>query len=302
MIELRDLQTLTAIDETGNLSKAASRLFVTVSALSHRLTSLEKAAKTPLIVRGRPLRLTPAGRIAAEAGREVFRLLRDTEARITRAGDEDAGDLRIAVECHSCFDWLMPAMDAYREKWPRVEMDLVSGFHPDPVGLIKEGKADMVIVSRREKREDIAYHPLFRYEVLGLLARRHPLAAKKFLAPADFAGETLITYPIPDDRLDAVRDFLAPAAVYPARRTTQLTVAILQLVASRRGVAALPGWAAQPYLGRGYVAARPLGPRGLFATLYAAMPAGLAEALYMKAFVKTMKAASLRTLKGVTAA
>jgi LysR family transcriptional regulator for metE and metH len=300
-LELRHLHTLTALEETGSLARAASRVFLTPSALSHQLKDLERHYKIPLVSRGRPLRLTPAGKALTSAAQEVFRLLKDAELRASRAQDAGAGELRIAVECHSCFDWLMPAMDAYRDKWPAVEMDLVSGFHPDPVGLIKEGKADLVIVSRREKREDVIYHSLFRYEVLGLLARDHPLAKKKWLAAADFAAQTLITYPVPDDRLDAVRDFLTPAGVYPARRTTQMTVAILQLVASRRGVAALPGWAAQPYLGRGYVAARPLGPRGLFATLYAATPRAL-EAPYLSAFVKTMAAASLKTLKGIRAA
>ena len=47
----------------------------------------------------------------------------------------DAGQLRIAVECHTCFDWLMPAMDEFRQHWSLVELDIVSGFHTDPVGL-----------------------------------------------------------------------------------------------------------------------------------------------------------------------
>jgi LysR family transcriptional regulator, regulator for metE and metH len=298
-LELRHLRTLSALAETGSLAKAASRVFLTPSALSHQLKDLERCYGVALVARGRPLGLTAAGRILADAGEGIFRALREAETRIGRAGDERFGELRIAVECHSCFDWLMPAMDTYRRKWPRVEMDLVSGFHPDPVGLIKEGKADLVIVSRKEKREDAAYHALFRYEVPGILAKDHPLAKKAWLLPQDFAGETFITYPVPDDRLDAVRDFLAPAKVYPSRRTTQMTAAILQLVASRRGVAALPGWAVQSYLHRGYVAARRLGSKGLYATLYAAVPRALEGKPYLTAFLKTMKDISFKTLEGI---
>lgn len=300
MLELRHLKTLLALADAGSVSKAASRVFLTPSALSHQLKDLEDHYRARLLDRAaRPLKLTPAGRILAEAAEDVFRRLKEAEVRLGRAGDERAGELRIAIECHSCFDWLMPAMDVFREKWPAVEMDLVSGFHPDPVGLIKEGKADLVVVSRKEKREDVAYHPLFRYEVVGILSRKHPLAKKPFLTPADFAPETLITYPVPDDRLDAVRDFLTPARVFPARRTTQMTVAILQLVASGRGVAALPGWAVQNYLDQGYVTKRRLGRAGLQATLYAAVRKDLDGRGYMAAFVKTMKTVCLKTLKGI---
>jgi LysR family transcriptional regulator for metE and metH len=300
VLELRHLKTLAALAETGSVAKAAGRVFLTPSALSHQLKDLESHYGARLVDRAaRPLKLTPAGRTLVEAAEDVFRRLKEAESRLGRGADQRAGELRIAIECHSCFDWLMPAMDAFRAKWPAVEMDLVSGFHPDPVGLIKEGKADLVVVSRKEKRDDVAYHPLFRYEVVGLLSKRHPLAKKPFLVPTDFAAETFITYPIPDDRLDAVRDFLSPAKVYPARRTTQMTVAILQLVASGRGVAALPGWAVQNYLDQGYVAKRRLGRAGLHATLYAAVRRDLDGLPYMNAFIKTTKAICLKTLKGI---
>jgi LysR family transcriptional regulator for metE and metH len=106
-------------------------------------------------------------------------------------------------------------MDAFRDAWPEVEMDLVSGFHPDPVGLLTEDKADLVIVSKAASRKDIVHHPLFRYEVLALLGGKHPLTRKTHLTAADFAEETLITYPIPDDRIDVIREVLSPAGVYP---------------------------------------------------------------------------------------
>ena len=60
--------------------------------------------------------------------------LRDLD--VARLVGGAAGTLRIAVECHTCFDWLMPAMDAFRARWPEVELDIVSGFQADPVGLL----------------------------------------------------------------------------------------------------------------------------------------------------------------------
>lgn len=301
MIEVRHLHALIALAETGNLSKAGRRLHLSQPALSHQIKSIEEHLGLELFERkSAPLRFSPSGERLLGTAYEIVKQLRQCERDVARIAEGKAGQLRIAVECHSCFDWLMPAMDTFREGWPEVEMDLVSGFQPDPTGLLVENQADLVIVSKAPAREDISYHPLFRYEVLALVAHKHPLARKAYLTAQDFAKETLITYPIPDDRIDIIREVLGPLGVNPERRTAMLTVAILQLVASQRGIAAMPGWAVQPYLERGYVAHRPVRKRGLQANLYAATNTTLARAAYMREFIATMKQVSFASLKGIT--
>lgn len=302
-LELRHLRTFAAIAETHSLSKAAARLHLTQPAVSHQVKALEDLYGIPLFERKTmPLRLTPGGQRLLHLAREVESRVSEAERDLSRIADGRAGQLRIAVECHSCFDWLMPSMDAFRERWPEVELDLVSGFHADPVGLLGEDRADLVIVSHAQKRSGIAFHPLFRYEVSALLAREHPLTAKPFLGARDFARETLVTYPIPDDRIDVLREVLIPARVEPARRrTTELTVAILQLVASRRGIAAMPRWAVQPFLDREYVVARPIGKKGLQSALHAATTDAAAAAAWMRDFLDIMRRVSFASLSGITA-
>ncbi|RYD35329.1 MAG: LysR family transcriptional regulator [Verrucomicrobiaceae bacterium] len=301
MIDIRQLRSLIAIAETGNLSRAAQRLNLSQPALSHQVKLWEDQLGAELFERkSQPLKLSPVGHRLLEAAYDTDRTLRHAERDVFRILEGVCGQLRMAVECHSCFDWLMPSMDEFREGWPEVEMDLVSGFHPDPVGLLLEDRADLVIVSRATPRAGVVYHPLFRYEVLALMAHRHPLATKPCLQARDFARETLVTYPIPDERIDVIREVLKPAGIEPARRMTELTVAILQLVASMRGIAAMPGWAVQPYLDRDYVASRPIRKSGLFANLYAATTREAAGTSYMMEFLSIMKRVSFNTLKGVT--
>ena len=302
MIEFRHLRGLIALAETGNLSRAARRLHLSQPALSQQIKGVEEQCGSALFERkSQPLKLTPAGTRLVALAYDVEKRVQEAERDIARIAQGEAGQLRIAVECHSCFDWLMPSMDAFRENWPEVELDLVSGFHADPIGLLGEGRADLVIVSQARPRPGVVYHPLFRYEVFALLARNHPLVRKSFLTARDFAGETLVTYPIPDDRLDVVRDVLLPAKVHPQRRKTELTVAILQLVASRRAVAALPGWTVQPYLDRKYVVAKPVGKKGLFSNLYAATSTALDAMAYMQEFIRIMRKVSFATLKRIEA-
>lgn len=79
-----------------------------------------------------------------------------------------------------------------------------------------------------------------------LVPRAHRLAERPFIEPADLAGETLISYPVCRSKLDVFSRFLTPAGIEPAAvRTSELTALIVQLVASGRGVAALPGAACQ---------------------------------------------------------
>lgn len=300
MLELRHLRSLVALAETGNLSKAGKRVNLSQPAISHQIRAIEDYYEVELFERkSDPLRLTAAGELLVELAYDVTRRVRDGERDLARIAQGQAGDLRIAVECHSCFDWLMPSMDAFREHWPQVELDLVSGFHADPIGLLGENRADLVIVSHAQPREGVVFHPLFAYEVLALVSRHHPLARKSHVTAKDFKNDTLVTYPIPDDRLDLVREVLRPAKVEPQRRKTELTVAILQLVASGRGVAALPGWTVQPFLDRKYVVGKPVGKSGLESRLFAATTTAAAGLAYMQEFVKIMRRISFATLKGI---
>ncbi|HEY8903319.1 MAG TPA: LysR family transcriptional regulator [Chthoniobacterales bacterium] len=300
MLELRHFKTLVALAETGNLSKAGKHLNLSQPAISHQVRAIEEHYEIELFERkSDPLRLTAAGQLLVELAYDVTRRVQNGERDLARIAQGQAGNLRIAVECHSCFDWLMPSMDAFREHWPQVELDLVSGFHADPVGLLGENRADLVIVSHTQKRDGVVFHPLFAYDVQALVSRHHPLARKTYVTARDFKNETLVTYPIPDDRLDLVREVLQPAKINPQRRKTELTVAILQLVASGRGVAALPGWTVQSYLDRKYVVGKPIGKNGLESRLLAATTAATAKLAYMQEFVRTMREVSFATLKGI---
>lgn len=286
-LEIRHLQTLAALADTGSLAKAAERVFVTQSALSHQLKALETHYGAPLFERNtKPLRFTQAGARLLALAREVLGLAASAEREVAQWVSGKGGQLRIAVECHTCFDWLMPAMDALREHWPDVELDLVGGFHVDPLALLESGLADFAVMhDQPAARAGIQIEHLFSYENRAILSPRHALAKKAFLTPEDFADETLIAYPVDDAMLDVVKHFLGPAGVRPRRRNAELTVAILQLVASGRGVAALPEWSVSAYLERGYVVGKPLGENGLQCELYAALPESLAAKAYMRDFV-----------------
>lgn len=299
-LEVRHLRTLVALKQAGNLGRAGELLGLTQSALSHQLKILEDHYGQPLFERkSQPPVFTPVGERLLALAHEVLPLLDSAERDAQRLAGDTAGSLRIAVECHTCFDWLMPALSRFRPRWPEVDFDLVSGFHSHPADLLTQHKADLAIVSERGSEPFLQYLPLFRFGIVGVLAADHPLAAKPWLEARDFASETLLTYPVPDDQLDLIRQVLRPAGINPKRRTSELTNAILQLVASRKGVAALPVWAVHTYLDHHSLALRPVTEHGLTGRLWAAVRREDAQAAYLRDFADIVRQTSFLSLPGI---
>ncbi|MHA6821749.1 LysR family transcriptional regulator [Ralstonia pseudosolanacearum] len=302
MLEIRHLRTLIALAESGSVSRAAERLHLTQSALSHQLRALESHYGLAVVRRkGQTVELSEAGERLLELAHKVVADIQTAERDLERIKGRAAGTLRIALECHTCFDWLMPVMDAFRQRWPEVELDLVSGFHADPLSLLKEGRADVVIGSERKSRQGVVFAPLFRFEILAVLPVDHPLRSRKWLEAKDFADQTLITYPVPEERIDLIRQVLAPAGIAFTRRTTELTIAVLQLVASRRGLAALPSWGLRSYVDYEYVVTKRVGREGVWSDLYAAMARDYAQAPFAQDFIETAKSICFARLPGLMA-
>lgn len=302
MLEIRHLRTLAALRSAGSLVRAAQLLNLTQSALSHQIKLLEDRYDGPLFERKSvPIAFTATGARLLRLADTLLPEVEQAERDVARLMQGDKGQLRVALECHTCFDWLMPVMDEFRARWPEVEIDLVSGFHGEPANLLRSGQADLVIGSDygAETGQPYATFPLFRFEILTVMAQKHRLAGQRRLAAADFEGETLITYPVPEARIELIRDVLRPAGVAFERRTAELTVAILQLVASRRGLAALPNWAIKNYVDYDYVIARPVGEKGLWSDLYVSVPEGLRQKAYVADFVKVIREQCAASLDGI---
>ena len=96
--------------------------------------------------------------------------------------------------------------------------------------------------------------------------------------------------------LDVVRQVLIPAGITPVRRTSELTNAILQLVAARKGLAALPMWVVHSYVDHHGLALRPITAKGLKGDLYAAVAEERAAFPYFSDFVTIIRETCFLTL------
>jgi LysR family transcriptional regulator, regulator for metE and metH len=171
VLETPYLRTLIALRDAGSLVRAAQLLNLTQSALSQQIKLLEDRYGLSLFER----KSVPPQFTRAEL--RLLALADTVLPHIDNAGRDIAGlalgrsgQLRIAVECHTCFDWLMPSMDTFRSHWSEVELDIVSGFHHDPIALVLQNRADIAIVPELDTLETVDYYPLFKFEILAILA------------------------------------------------------------------------------------------------------------------------------------
>ncbi|MGR3710879.1 MAG: LysR substrate-binding domain-containing protein [Alterinioella nitratireducens] len=271
-IEFRHLRTIKAIHQEGGLARAAERLHITQSALSHQIKGLEEQAGMELFVRrSKPMKLSSAGMRLLWLADQVLPQLAAMEEEFRALRSGKSGRLHIAIECHACFDWLLPVLEKFRVAWPDVDVDIRPGLQFEALPALMREEVDLVISSDPEPLPGVDFTPLFDYEPVFVAAAEHPLAAKPYVEAQDFADEMLITYPVERGRLDVFSQLLHPAGVEPrAVRQVELSAVILLLVASNRGVAVLPDWVVRETRSNASFITRPLTETGLTRRLFGA--------------------------------
>ena len=300
MIELKHLRTLTTLRDSGSLTATATSLHLTQSALSHQLKDLEARIGGQLFLRKtRPVKFTSEGEILLKLADEIQPRIAKAENELASLKEDVNGRLHMAIECHSCFQWLMPALKEYQVAWPSVTLDFSSGFGFEPLPALMAGELDLVITSDIQPRSEVHYEPLFDFEMRLITAINSPLAEKSSIDPQDLSDITMLTYPVQKQRLDVVKHFLQPAGAEPKKwKQADNTLMLVQMVSAGLGVAALPNWAISEFSRQGLIASKPLG-KGLSRRLFAAVRNSEKDKRYLQAFFSTARQQSKSHLDGI---
>ncbi|WP_038172640.1 MULTISPECIES: LysR substrate-binding domain-containing protein [Vibrio] len=300
MIELKHLKTLATLRDTGSLTATATTLHLTQSALSHQLKDLEARIGGQLFLRKtRPVKFTAEGEIFLKLAEDVLPRIAKAENEVASLKEDVNGRLHMAIECHSCFQWLMPALKEYQQAWPSVTLDFSSGFGFEPLPALVCGELDLVITSDIQPRSEVHYEPLFDFEMRLVTSVSHPLAKKKSIQPSDLSDQTMLSYPVQKNRLDVVKHFLQPASVDPKQwKQADNTLMLIQMVSAGLGVAALPNWAISEFSRQGLITSIPLG-NGLWRRLFAATRHSDKDKRYLQAFFNTARIQSQGHLDGI---
>ena len=249
MIELKYLKLIETVAETGTLTKAGEKLFLTQSTLSHQLKSMEDALGLPVFFRlKKRLVLTDAGLLLLNTAKNISRELETVQQEIRKRTHGESGRIRICTECYTTYHWLPAVIKTFNLRYPNIEVVINTENPVKPLQLLTDGKVDLVLVFRRNKDEDIAFTEIFSDELHAVVSRNHPWALKEYVVPSDFKHETLILHHRNYQHSFLFESVFTKMQVQPKKVIhLPLTEANIEMVRAGLGVTVMNSWILKNY-------------------------------------------------------
>lgn len=239
-----------SIAETGNMTRAAEKLYVSQSALSQQLKDIENKLQVDLFHRTRKkMMLTSTGRKLVKTAEYIVELLDDTELEIAKLVAGDRGELKVGTHCIFCFKWLPWLMNEFRKQFPNVELEI--GTSHDPATELDQKKYNIILSAKSLSGNSYAQQALFQDQLVCIMDKHHPLAGQSYIQLGDFQDISIISHV--GKRASKFYELqLRPKGIEPKRfMTVGQLQAIVELVISGVGVSIFPMWAVTSVLETG---------------------------------------------------
>jgi DNA-binding transcriptional LysR family regulator len=233
MLDLRRLQVLAAVVDTGSVTAAATRLGYTPSSVSQQLSVLERETGVPLIEKnGRGIRPTEAGVLLAEHAEGVLRAVSAAETAMTDLREGRSGRVRV-MSFTSAGDTLLPtAVARLRRTRPGLHVATTVGETDVAYEMLRSHQIELAVVLEPFGLGDEPHDDLLRVHLLddpyrAMLPAGHPLTESDTVELTDLAGEDWVAALggngfCRDDTVDLCRRagftprFVAHAVEFPA--------------------------------------------------------------------------------------
>lgn len=188
----RDLELLCILEETGNITRAAERLYLTQSALSRRIRAIEQELGAELMTRSRQgIHFTPAGEIALAHARSIRREIADLRAEIAGIGEEVCGTLRAGVSVNYSIYRLPDVLSRYHHSYPKVNLQITTGHSQSIWQQLQTGEVDIAILrgSYPWDGEDLLVETEQMYVVCAQQDKDRPLADYPYIDHSTDSGQ-----------------------------------------------------------------------------------------------------------------
>jgi LysR family transcriptional regulator for metE and metH len=289
-LESRHLRLIAEVARTESVTRAADRLNVTQSAVSHQLREIEGQLGTPIFIRsGRRMLPTPAGRLIVDAADDVLGTIARLEAKIDRLARHAGSELRVCTHCYTGYSWLPSIVAGLRRRYPRSVLQVVPEYTVDPIGALLDAKLDMALMNDESGDRRLRHRELFDDEHVAVVPASHRWASQPFVTAEQIANEPLYLFSRSIENSFIVRKVLRPAGLTPANATyLQLPEGILEMVRAGMGATVLPKWSIAHALGSGGIKAVRITRPGLFRKWYAVTLSDVALTPLMEEFIRLL--------------
>ena len=194
-MDLRQLEILRAVAESGSFTGAGRRLHVSQSAVSRQILLLEAELNEPLFWRiKRKVRITPTGEALLQLAVRVFQDIKETTASITETQEKLTGSVRL-VGGMTVSLYVFPALlKEFRRQHPEVDVRVITGSTERLLRKLRSGAADLGLITLPIEEPDLVTVPVMREELMLVTYPSHPLAKRTRVEPQDLVRQPFILY------------------------------------------------------------------------------------------------------------
>ncbi|HXH05519.1 MAG TPA: LysR family transcriptional regulator [Vicinamibacterales bacterium] len=241
-MDLRQLEIVRAIAETGSFTGAGRKLHVSQSAISRQVMLLEEELNETLFLRlGRRVRITPAGEAIVRLSQRVFSDIKETVTLLGDAQPELSGTIRLAAGMTICLYVFPLLLKEYRRRHPRMEVKVVTGATPRLVRKLRTGAADLGLLTLPIEEPELETVPVMREELLVVGPPSHPLARQKRIRAQDLVRQRFVLFETGSNSRRVIEEFFLREQIRPQVVMETENVEILKaLVRIGMGITIIP--------------------------------------------------------------
>ena len=194
---LKQLRAFMHVAQTGSISKAADKLFLSQPSISLQIKALEEEMQAILFERRGPkIKITPAGKILYDISLPLIDGMDSLQETFSaQMGQIDTGKLSIAAGESTILYILPKFVTEFNRLYPNISLNLRNVTGRDGMSLLRADEADFAVGSMIERVEDMNYFPIFNFDPVLITPPDHPLSKKEEITLEDISPYGLILPP-----------------------------------------------------------------------------------------------------------
>ncbi|MFH6985529.1 LysR family transcriptional regulator [Marinoscillum luteum] len=272
-MELKHFRLIKAIADEGNIANSAERLFLTQSALSHQLRSVEENLGVKIFIRNRKeWELTEEGQELYHLATSVLNSVDKKLMQIKHFSQSTGGNIKAGSECYSFYLLFPSFLQRMSALYPQISIDLNFDATHQPLSKLLSYEVDIAMVTRQPGLESLSSVEVLQDELFAVMHKENPLSQREYLEARDFTDQHLLIHSFPLETVSVYETYLKPNDVLPKKISAiPLTEVSLEMINANMGITCIPKWTLKHVIYQKELVFKPISRNGLKRSLFLVM-------------------------------